>query len=103
MHPDTDITPESSVSDARITLRLDRFIIASNILGWTTNRLRAQNIGVNSVTVRRAISGEPVGEQFMMRTICAFKPHTDLLRRIGVEPDLNGLFEITTTTKAGAR
>jgi hypothetical protein len=90
-----EITQEPAPSDLRITLRVDRFVLATNLLGWTTNPLRAQNIGVDSITIRRALKGQPVGERFITCTVAALEPHRELLERIGVIPDLNGLFEIT--------
>lgn len=97
MHPDIDITSDPVNGDSCITLRdPDRFMVATNLLGWTTNTLRAQNIGVEPVTVRRAMQGEPVGERFITRTVKALEPHRELLQRIGVEPTIDGLFEITT-------
>lgn len=94
MHPDIDITSEREDSDVRVLLRREPFDLATNVLGLVDDTKRGRAIGVNPETVRTARRGGGVGEAFMSRTVAMLRRHRDLLVKVGVEPDLDGLFEV---------
>lgn len=85
---------------ARVRVKSQPFELAMYVLNLKTDPARARLVGMDVKVLRRARTGEPVGEPFMANLITALRPHADKLSRVQLAVDMDTFFEVTDEVAA---
>jgi len=92
--PQDTYAPPLRDTSATISLRMERYLLMTRVIGATTPGERAELIGVDRKTIFRAEQRGQFGRDFMAAAVAAFRQHTELLQSCGLSPTLDELFEV---------
>lgn len=84
-------------TNARVQVRVERYLAAFAAIGCHSDLARSRESGLDPKSIYRALRGEQVGEHFMARTVATLQKdeHRYRLEKIGIEPTLDSLFEVS--------
>lgn len=88
-------SPLQSGTQPRISLRWDKFLTASQVLGCETDVARADLFDLDNKTIRNLRDGGPVGDKTMAKILTVLRANEAALERSGTRFDFDDLFEVT--------
>ena len=91
---ETRLLAEDSAVEARLQLRVRRFILATNALGCESDLARAKLLKLDPKTIGEARRGGVVGERFISNTVVIMRRNADALAEIGMQPTIDEFFEV---------
>lgn len=97
MNPATQtmVRADSSETEARLTVRTRRFLLATNALGCESDLARSRLLGIDPKTISLACRGATVGGTFVAKTITTMRKHRAELAEVGIDATIDSFFEVT--------
>src|SRR5262245_21417436 len=95
MRPAVSASPERTVVRTSIKLRDDKYVLYTNILGYTTNPARAKLFDYSVDTIQRTRNGGDASGPFVGNTLWVLgELHGETFERLKLPVDFNTFFVI---------